>query len=463
MGEVMKRSRRTSTRTAAWALAAGLPLGLVAAPREAHSYYSAISGSRTGACIALPDNQILDCWLKAHPNVAAQIGWYFPGLPYPQNLPSYKDWPAWLKQDLNTEWDLAMKYYSWQIPGPLSRFPEPLPKGVYDPSANPAYTTIDPTTAERVYLSFVANTLATEMVYAFGWSITAYSTDELAELLNYNKLLQYSGNGAYAGWYRTTGMSPMNATALVRFFWNEVGPTDDPLQAASRMIEWSNRLAHVFSAPPESGWPPESDFYGPDAPPGTYAQMIEGSPYQGPDLSLQGWTEHWTFGCGGTTDFLIHVMKAINMPVKHVYDGSVPQCLHNSPYFMTIDRYLSHGDDPYDQLVKNDPQIPGDQILIPGWEFAAWFPPKAQDPNGLICSANVGRQDIELALWYLTDGLLEMYCDDVVSKTPRKQGEVFQALSSVYSYQDLLKMKLWNKLSVKAKQKKLKHCKPGKY
>jgi hypothetical protein len=54
-----------------------------------------------------------------------------------------------------------------------------------------------------------------------------------------------------------------------------------------------------------------------------------------------------------------------------------------------------------------------------------------------------------------------MYCEDRSSKTPRKQGQVFQSLSAIYSYQDLRKMKLWSKLAAKAKAKQMPHCRPG--
>jgi hypothetical protein len=127
--------------------------------------------------------------------------------------------------------------------------------------------------------------------------------------------------------------------------------------------------------------------------------MINGTPCQGPDVGMQGVVGHWTYGCGGTTGFLIHVLKAINLPVKRVYAGSVsPICLHNTTYFMTIDKYLSHGDDPYDRVSSNDPPLPGGELLIPSWQFSSWFPPKAQDPNGEVCSRNVGRRPIEVAV-----------------------------------------------------------------
>ena len=456
----MKKARKTSALVLGWLLlASAVVLPLV--PREADAHYNALNVTRTGAaCAALPDTQILDCWLGNHPAVALQINWYFPN--QQPSIVSYPSWPAWLKSELNTEWDLAMKYYGWQIAGPLQRFPEPIPKGVYDPKYSDAYTTMDPNIAKAVYLSFVANALATEMSNAFGWSIAPYSATQLAELLNYNKLVQYSGSGQYAGWYRTTNESPKNATALVRFFWNSVGQTNDPEAAIGSMIEWSHQLTHVFSAPGEVGWPPESDFFGPDAPPGTYTQMIDGTPYQGPDIPSQGMMGHWTYGCGGTTDFLIHVLKAINLPVKRVYAGSVsPVCLHNTPYFMTIDKYLSHGDDPYDRTAANDPPLPGTEFLISAAKFNTWFPPKAQDPNGDICSANVGRRPMELALQYLPTGFLEMYCEDRSSRTPRKKGQIYQSLSAVYTMKELNQMKLWPKLAAKAKALNLPHCKPG--
>ena len=75
----METSKKTSVRAGGWWIAAALLLALVGPAREAGAHYAALNATRTGpACAALPDNQILGCWLQAHPSVANFVLISFP-------------------------------------------------------------------------------------------------------------------------------------------------------------------------------------------------------------------------------------------------------------------------------------------------------------------------------------------------------------------------------------------------
>jgi hypothetical protein len=59
-------------------------------------------------------------------------------------------------------------------------------------------------------------------------------------------------------------------------------------------------------------------------------------------------TQHWTLGCHGSVGFLNAVLRVVNIPVQPVWIAG-----HELAYFASERAYLDHGDDPYNQNVKN--------------------------------------------------------------------------------------------------------------
>lgn len=90
-------------------------------------------------------------------------------------------------------------------------------------------------------------------------------------------------------------------------------------------------------------------------------------------------------GCWVTAGFLRLVLRSINLPATFV-----TPCRHAQPYFHTIGRYLSHGDDPYNRTTRESGTA-GTDLLIDHATFEAWFDPANPDR----CD-NVGRRPREL-------------------------------------------------------------------
>jgi hypothetical protein len=165
------------------------------------------------------------------------------------------------------------------------------------------------------------------------------------------------------------------------------------------------------------------------------AETVDTDP-QGPGVNSP--PEHWTAGCLGTTAFLVLLLKVVNIPATGVQVGG-----HTAPYFMSEDLYLSHGDDPYNQLSQTG--YPANYLLISHDDYQAWF----GSNNIFYGNRSVGRREIDLAVYYPTsNAVLGRYCDDVLANADHASGRVYNEIfSSVYTTVSYLEvLGLWDRL-----------------
>jgi hypothetical protein len=57
---------------------------------------------------------------------------------------------------------------------------------------------------------------------------------------------------------------------------------------------------------------------------------------------------HWTAGCHGSVGFIHGLLRVLNIQTQPIW-----VCGHELIYFMSEDRYMDHGDDPYNANVRN--------------------------------------------------------------------------------------------------------------
>ena len=62
---------------------------------------------------------------------------------------------------------------------------------------------------------------------------------------------------------------------------------------------------------------------------------------------------------------------------------------------------------------------------------------------------NIGRQVADLALTYLPDYLLHMYCNDIGAGKTHAQGSVYAFYSNWYTLTDLDNLNLWARMDSK--------------
>jgi hypothetical protein len=168
------------------------------------------------------------------------------------------------------------------------------------------------------------------------------------------------------------------------------------------------------------------------------ARVIDGTPQT--SSSASG-IQHRTAGCWGTTGFLRALLRVINIPVKLVSNAG-----HAQPWFMADSQYLSHGDDPYNQLTKATPPVPADEIPIDQAKFDSWFGAGVNDTDK---SNNIGRRTRELAIVYLPNYVLRKYCADITNGKTHANGEVLDVFSRNYTVAQLEAEDLWGRMDTK--------------
>lgn len=398
-------------------------------------------------CLKLPNiNAILDCWLTEHPEVSKLISWAAPD----SSQVYWKDWPVVLKDRLHHHFGEMVAWYGNEMPiNCPAPFPMPLPKTLPgDPLAGGGLKMME-STALNVYLSHIGNSLAAELTGAFSWSVTNYTPAQLRLLFEYSDLLAYHSASltSHPGYYFQCTTSPATPGFVVSFFKKHSLIGADAVDTVGRLFGWAGSLGHFFGEPgyPHPNYP---FFWGPESPPIPVSKIIEGTFYTGMLKFDPPWFSHWTAGCGGTTQFMKSVLHAMNIPVE----ARTALCQHQMPFFPTIDRALSHADDPYSGLAKVTPfpgwPVPSKQeYLITGAQWNQWF---GLGVDYATSESNIGRRVVDLAIQYQSDGLLKLYCKDLASQASHADGKVFGALSSFYTLAELEAKQLWQKLDAKA-------------
>jgi hypothetical protein len=325
-----------------------------------------------------------------------------------------------------------------------SSFTDPIPMEAGDPNWNEGLM-IPAERGRHMYLSHVANALALEMTGALPWSIADYSAKHLADLVSTSYWIMYltPPETTVEGYYFEEIMSPATPAHVMRFFKANSIIGTSARDTVARLFGWCKILIHYYATQTHTDDP--HLFWGPDSPPIPASMLINGSNYTGQTPPVPG---RYTMGCGGTAGFMKSVLRAVNIPVEF----GTPPCGHVMPLFPTINRALSHGDDPYDRMAwfTDYPGYPVPALkeyLITLDEYNQWFDPSI-DPSVMI--NNVARRPIELAVQYQSDWLLDCYCKDIAANLDHAHGSVADAIKTVYTLAQAESMQLWDKLAAKA-------------
>jgi len=400
---------------------------------------SYLSEERVGDLVvqAASPRLMLDVWLSNHPKVANSM--MYEGQQFSGAWPS---WPNDLKNHLADRLQQMLQWYGQGMPDPAPpSFPDPIPR---DAAGDPRYgfgLVMSKERGRHVYLSHVANGLALEMSSRFPWSIASYSTKELEDLFSCNEWLGYLAppDATVEGYYIYELNSPATPAHVMRFFTANDLLGTSARDTVARLFGWCRILQHW-----EQNYG-EQAYWGPGAPPIPSSMLIDGTNCTAVDPPVFG---HYTMACGGTSEFMRSVLRAVNIPV----DVISPPCGHVMPQFPTINRALSHGDDPYDRLGWFT-EFPGwpipslEEYLITIDQYNEWFGPSV-DPS--VSINNVGRRPAELAVQYQSDYLLELYCEDTAANLDHASGSVYAYLKTFYTLADLEAQQLWDKLAAKA-------------
>lgn len=354
----------------------------------------------------LPENGSrpdLGAWLQKHPSVASAIKWQnksAAGVAY--GAPAESDKIAWANWNQNQKDDLQNAYaaaYDW-----LKNGAPAVPvdyNGLTDRPVNVSPNVSKDTiylqqivTADymwKLYLDQIGFSLAIELSKQVPWSITDYSGGALRYLFDSSAMAWKTSGGDYIMGTTTSKdqylrSSNLPETAFAPAMWTFGFMKSNSLIGSSKLetigkeIEWMRNLQHFFGKVNgdvyDSVW-----HYRGFAP---LSRIINGTvDDRYPDRGIV----HWIPGCRGSVGFMNATLRSVNIPVQPVL-----VCGHQLPYFASEDKYLTHGDNPYDISFKKS-DASGESLLIDAATYREWFSPNIllNVTNNAKACENVGR------------------------------------------------------------------------
>ncbi len=373
----------------------------------------------TGETEPMPD---VGSWLAAHPAIGNALVWEAPG-----GAQAYASWTTAMKADLAHAFLMA-----WNFASVLPADPAPNKKTLAD--SDNVVQILDAAYAWPMFLSYAAQSLAMEIGSRVGWSIAGYSATGLAQLFDSRETFHWNGSqGGYEITFDHGVVLPCAPNIGFSLAYHMIA--SNRFSTIAGLLDWCRSnlqhfsggwdTANVYDQWQYRGFPP-------------VLKMIQGTPMLSQPSSG---VHHVTGGCWGTTGFLRAILRTVNIPVR-----LVTHCGHAQPNFIEDGLYLSHGDDPYNQLTTATPPMPISQILVDQAQFDAWF--GAAVPAAAQCN-NVGRRTIDLSLTYLPGYLLKAYCRDMANGKSHSNGEVFDLFKNLYTIAQLEAMNLWGKMDNK--------------
>ncbi len=366
----------------------------------------------------------LDAWLVAHPAIASSIVWQDSG-----GAHGWSTWSAAQQTELRQALDLAWIRSSIAVAD--------VPPNQATLADDQQVTTILAAGDAWAYFkASVAQSLAEEIGQQLLWSLQAYSAPQLAVLFDSREMFLWNASPAGYRIDSTQGSLVPGPPARSYAFLgtgNLIG--DTRLDTLARVVDWCRaNLVDFTGGATAANMQDQWQYRG--FPPMT--RVLDGTVQTSqPGLGVM----HRTAGCWGTTGLLRALLRTINIPAKLVTNAG-----HAQPWFMADARYLSHGDDPYNQLTKATPPIPAAEILIDQAKFDSWFGAGVGDTDK---SNNIGRRTRELAVAYLPNYLLHAYCSDIANGKGHGNGQVLATLSPNYTVAQLEAQNLWTRMDAK--------------
>jgi hypothetical protein len=386
-----------------------------------------------GACAlrSSPPERVADAsleqWILERPRIAAAIRW--------EEVDGFRSYTAWTPAERAE----LSEYFGYAQTGmfPIAPLPDNLWAGFLEDSESPS-TVLSRSDARALYLAHLAQALWTEISGAVAWSIQEYPSAQLSTLLGAESFFSLdrpqfpSANvGTRPSGYHLVHRGLPAPPHVVLAFLTEhdlIGAT--PRITIGNVLGWSRGMVHFWGRSTTGNYEDHWHYRG--VPP--LVRVLEGTVHSEHEyVGLQ----HWTAGCHGTTIVLRDILRIVNIPVEYRTAAG-----HATPYFPTEQAYLSHGDDPYNALLKGRfPPLPGnEELLIDVATWESWFGeavPEVERRNG------IGRRTRELSLAYLTERILSARCTDVSTGVSREGGSLFTIYSRDYTLAELDSLDLW--------------------
>ncbi len=396
------------------------------------------------ATVAVADVERL---LGDRPGIAAGMVW----LGTDNQSRPYADWPQPMKKKLV----LAVS----QLVGEGTGLPDVMDNQAADFLADDArpVTVFSEKDAEDIYVANVAQSLILEATETLPWSLDDLSDSEMELLLGWRGFfLGYSSPESQhrsvppevTGYFHRHGASPAPPELVREFVLDNGLVGNSRYETIISVIEWARQhLTHFCGRSTARNYEDHWGYRG--IPP--LARMFVGTTRFGNPDCPSSKTARFTAGCGGTTWFFIHVLRAVNIPVE---DVDMPDSGHATPGFPSEGLYLSHGDDPYGKGGWYSPPFPepypSTEIPISEATFNDWFSPSNSRREN---DENVGRRETELIVEYLPQYLLHIRCGDRARGVSKESSDVYRpgsmGIGRYWTIAELDAMRFWERMDAK--------------
>ena len=370
-------------------------------------------------------------FLKRNPQIAAAMRWRGTD----RRWRPYSLWPLALKRKLALAVD--------QLLGAGTGLPDVMTNRANGGS----WTILSKEDAEDLYVANIAHSLLLEMAGTLPWSLDDLSEHELHLLLSSDQF--YSHYGDFAG-VRGYLMSNVVVPAPPEFIWDFMISEDlvggSRYETIIKTLHWARYHLYHKSRLRDADYEYDVDHW----------DYRGGSPVArvlaGTTRKRDGMKGHATAGCHGTNWLLIHVLRAVNIPVEYVVWAR-----HAIPSFPSEGLYLSHGDDLYSQTSQYASPFPEpyptSEIPISEETYREWFSKSNSDEENLY---NVGRRTTELAVKYLPQWLLVIRCQDRANGLSNEESRVYRpgtaGIGRLWTVAELEAMRFWERMDAKIAQ-----------
>jgi hypothetical protein len=242
--------------------------------------------------------------------------------------------------------------------------------------------------SKTVYFSHLAHALALAAGQGTAWSLGDLSAADLHPILSSRAMMHRYGTKYLFGPPNFVPNARIKnigrgtpATARWTYAWMQRNNLVKSTQAetVAAILQWARlNLVHFYGSATYQNF--DEHWQSPSGPP--LSKVVEGT-----IRTSESTAEHWTAGCHGTVGFVKTLLRAVNIPTQVIYT-----CGHSQLYFPTLDKYLDHGDNPYNADVKAAASKSIAELLISPSTYTSWFStsPDFLNPADPLCS-NVGR------------------------------------------------------------------------
>ena len=345
-------------------------------------------------------------FLATKPHIAAAMLW----VGTDNRLEPYDRWPQALKAKLAGAVDQLRD-------GGATGLPEVMDNQAAGSLADYVPFVFSKKDAEDLYVANVAYSLVLEMAGALHWSLDDLSEHELKLVLSsdgfYSVYRSFAG-GSVEGYLTKGDVVPTSPEVIREFMNSEDLVGGSRYETVIRTIDWARRHLTHFRGGLDASNMEDHWGYRSFSPP--LVRVLSGTT-RGSD----GQSAYFTAGCHGTNWFLIHLLRAVNIPVAYIRWGG-----HAIPSFPSEALYLSHGDDPYVRTGQYSPPFPEpyptSELPISEATYREWFSTSNSHEENLN---NVGRRTVELSVEHLPQALLLAHCSDRAKGLSHAEGHVY--------------------------------------